>query len=208
MNTAPASSGSNAVPDMWHGPARLQPILPMLSHLPRPLGERILAGLAVADGVMRTERLRRAAMGGGKIVRLSYSASHRPAGESRASPPTRRYSAYRTRSAGRQRGYRRVERLQATTGAALLLGFHLGPPLSLGPRLGYHAVSRADWKRQPATTVGRLSRTATSFACRRSRRVNNLGLLQLRRLLGEGARIYMTGDAIRTKPLHRASGDR
>jgi lauroyl/myristoyl acyltransferase len=200
MNTVPASSRSNAVPDMWHGPARLQPILPMLSHLPRPLGERILAGLAVADGVMRTERLRRARRWA--AARSSGLSSWRMAlallaNHGRFTADEAMLGVSSLDQLGDNVVIEGAEQL-ATSGAALLLGFHLGPPLSwlVLNRLGHHVrfagrleAAAGDRRWDALVANGDVIRLPQE-----SPRERTQGLLRMRRLLGEGARIYVTGD--------------
>ena len=137
---------------MFHGPAKLRPLMALLRVCPPALATEVLAAMAIADGVVRRRRFSRAlawcaAQGfqGWEKWRMASAilANHGRfvAQEAMLGVDGLDDFARRARIVGR-------EHLDRRSGGTILLGFHLGPPRAwLALRaLGYpvHFVARKD----------------------------------------------------------------
>lgn len=188
--------------DMFHGPARLGPLMQTLRRFPFPLTARMLAAMAVADGFVRRRRFRRA---------LSWAANR----------GATRWNRWRIALAllanhGRfvaeeallgveciddlRRGVVVIgdEHLRAISGGALLLGFHLGPPKTwlvlraLGYPLrfaGRLETAARDSRWQAALDAGDVIRLPDGDP-----RARLAGLYQIRNALRDGSLVYVTAD--------------
>jgi lauroyl/myristoyl acyltransferase len=187
---------------MFHGPARLRPLMRLLRRFPFPVTERVLAALAVADGCVRRGRFRRAS---------AWAAAQGATGWDR-----RRIALALLANHGRfvaeeallgvecaddlRRGVviAGEEHLRAVSGGAMLLGFHLGPPKTwlVLRALGY-----------PLRFAGRLETAARDARWQASVDAGDVirlpdgdpharlpGLHRIRNLLRDGALVYVTAD--------------
>jgi lauroyl/myristoyl acyltransferase len=198
----PAAAPGHLEAGMFHGPARLGPLMGLLRRVPFPITERILAALAIADGVVRRGRFRRASTWAADRgargwerwrIALALLANHG------------RFVAEEAllRGEGPDELRRRVvvlgeEHLRTLSGGAMLLGFHLGPPKSwLHLRALGHPVRFAgrletaarDRRWQPFLDAGIAIRLPEGDAGARLR-----GLHRMRGLLQDGALVYLTAD--------------
>jgi lauroyl/myristoyl acyltransferase len=188
--------------DMFHGPARLGPLMRLLRRVPLPVTERILAALALADGVVRRGRFRRAsawAAGRGatgwdrRRIALALLANHG------------RFVAQETLMGVKHLDDLRrdvvvlgEEHLRSLSSGAMLLGFHLGPPKTwlvlraLGYPLrfaGRLETAARDPRWQAPLEAGDVIRLPDGDPQARLR-----GLHRIRSLLREGALVYVTAD--------------
>lgn len=189
-------------PEMFGGPAALRGVMPILRVCPPTLGRRVVATLAVVDGVVRRGRYAEAsawaaAQGFGawkrQRVALALLANH-----GRFVAEEALLGVETTKELARDVTVLGGERLTAYPGGALLLGFHLGPPKTwLRLRaLGYPvcfagrlATTLADPRWQAAVEAGVVIRLPEGEPASRVQ-----SLLRMRRRLEEGALVYVTGD--------------
>ena len=187
---------------MFHGPARLRPLMRLLRRAPLPVTERILAALALADGLVRRGRFRRAS---------AWAADRGATGWDR-----RRIALALLANHGRfvaeeallgvkcADDLRRAvvilgeEHLRAVSGGAILLGFHLGPPKTwlILRALGYPLrfagrleTATRDPRWQASLDAGNAIRLPDGDPHARLR-----GLHRIRSLLRDGALVYITAD--------------
>lgn len=198
---APRDGDVDLSPDMFGGPAALRPLLPVLRALPVGLAENVLAGLAIADGMTRGRYRRAAAWASAQgatgwarqRLALAVLANH-----GRFVAEETLLGVESVATLARDVVVRGAERLTACPNGALLLGFHLGPPKTwLRLRaLGYPvrfagrlqaSVGNPRWR--AAIDAGAVIRLPDGDAASRLR-----GLFQMRRLLQQGALVYVTAD--------------
>lgn len=187
--------------ELFLGPRRLRPILPLMRRLPAGAAAELLGGLAVVDGVARGRfaRGRRWAVAQGvgnwRAWRLAFDllANHGRfvADEALVGLESGADLAGGVDVSG-------SEHLAAVSGGALLVGFHLGPPKTwLRLRaLGYpvrfagrlEGVSD-DPRWQAALETGTVIRMPEGDVQERLR-----GLMRIRQLLRAGSLVYVTAD--------------
>lgn len=188
-------------PDMFAGPAKLRRLTSMLRALPIGVTENVLAGLAIVDGAARGRYRRAAAWAAaqgatgwaGHRLALAVLANH-----GRFVAEEALLGMDSTAALARDVVLHGADRLIAQPDGALLLGFHLGPPKTwLRLRaLGYPVrfagrlqASVGDPRWQAAIEAGTVIRLPDGDAPSRL-----AGLLQMRRLLRQGALVYVTAD--------------
>jgi lauroyl/myristoyl acyltransferase len=201
MNATGRTRSDGIVPEMFSGPARLRPLVPLLRRSPFALSSSLLSALTVGDGLVRG-RLGlvsqwAAAQGrtGLDRWRLAFSllATHGrfiademmlgigDVGE------LRRYVVVH--------GAEHMERAQT---GALLLGFHLGPPQTSHTlrTMGYRvvAVSRGEMSRHDARWAAPLDAGIVVRMSDGTPAERTQGLNRLRHLLRDGALVYLTAD--------------
>jgi lauroyl/myristoyl acyltransferase len=174
-----------------------------LALLPWPAGENLLAGLGVLDGLARPTRFRRAlawasAQPRGRhgpwslALRLLANHGRFVAQENLAGIRDPAMLRARVRVTGE-------DHLAAARGAAILLGFHVGPPRSsLALQvLGYSVTSMHDLVCDPSARPGPRARTewrASIPAARESSANGAVALHQARRHLAEQGWLYIPAD--------------
>lgn len=187
---------------MFPGPPRLRPLMPLLRRLPPALSRHLLAILSVCDGLVRFARFRRtlawAALQGASGWTRWQLAVAVLANHGRFVADEAAIGVANSDDLCKGTVIEGAEYLSAASEGAILLGFHLGPPRTwlVLRELGYPvriagrleaARGNPAWReafemqeavRLPAgDTVGRLS-----------------GLYRIRKLLLDGALVYITAD--------------
>lgn len=197
----PAEMLPGMVPEMFAGPRKLRRLIPVLRRCPRNLAEGVLAVVALGDGVRRgrySSALRWAAAQGltgptGHRTALALLANHGRFVAEEALLGVRDMA-----DLARNVDIDGAEHLPAAPGGALLLGFHLGPPKTWMRlrALGYPvrfagrlASAGRDVRWQAALDAGAVIRLPDGDAGSRVR-----SLLHMRRLLADGALVYVTAD--------------
>ena len=203
--TAPGSfpAAERIVPGMFHTSRRLDRLVRLLRPLPRPLGEEILAAVAVADGLIHAARFHRAcawaAAQPGETGRRSWRlALALLANHGRFCGEEAFVGATGPDAVRRQVVVEGAEHLDAARAGAMLLGFHLGSPRTWFRlrALGY-----------PVRLAGRLEgsvgdpRWAAALEARDAVRLPDgtardrlTGLYQIRELLRGGALVFLAAD--------------
>ena len=203
MSSAPdAPMAKHIVLGMFHTSARLRHLETLLRPLPRPLGERILAVVAMADGLIRPARFRQV---------CTWAAAQPEAGR----PPWRlalALLANHGRFCGEEAfvGVSSVDdvrrdvvlegagHLRAVSDGAILLGFHLGPPRTWVRlrALGYPV--RFGGRLEGSVRDPRWAEALKAYEAVRlpggAPRARLPGLYQLRELLRGGALVFLTAD--------------
>lgn len=198
---APADLDGHLDAELFQGPPRLRPFMPMLRRLPAPVSAAALAAFAIADGTARgrlTRARRWAAARGcsglsGLRLAVALLANH---GRFVAEEALVGVES----SADLARGVTvcGAERLVGLSGGALLLGFHLGPPKTwLRLRALGHPVRFAgrlqsvanDPRWDAAIAAGAVIRLPEGDPPSRLE-----ALMRMRQLLQGGALVYVTGD--------------
>jgi lauroyl/myristoyl acyltransferase len=189
-------------PEMFEGPARLRPALPLLRRVPPAGAGWLLASLAVLDGACRRNRLRlalewAAAQGirGAARWRLAFAilANHGRFVADEAMLGLTSATALR-----RTTVLRGAEHLEALSGGAVLLGFHLGPPRTswVLQALGYPVTPAARF--DGASTNRRMAAAVQSGALVRLPQAapvaRTQGLHRLLTTLRNGGLVYITAD--------------
>jgi len=190
------------VPDMFRGPRRLGPVMPILRSLPQPLAFQILAGLAIGDGVVRASRLRRAlawatAQGAAGTARwrlaLDLLANH-----GRFVAEEALLGVEDVHDLRRNVVLEGAEHLTGLGSGAILLGFHLGPPRSalVLRACGYPVrltgrleTARGDTRWDEALRSEEAVRLPAGAPRDRAE-----GLYRVRNLLRGGALVYLAAD--------------
>lgn len=187
---------------MFNGPARLRPLSPVLRRLSPTVAARIVSALAIADAMVRRDRMRQVfawsgAQRNGRLAgwRLAFEvlSNHGRFVADEAMLGMRTVEEF-----GRDAEIIGRERLDRLEGGALLLGFHLGPPRTpiVLRSLGYPvkfaarmeaAVGDARW--QPAFDTMEAVRLPGGAPRERAE-----GLHRVRALLRDGALVYLAAD--------------
>jgi len=199
----PAASGLRASwaarPRRW--PRALWALLIALDVLPWPWGEDIFAGLLMVAGIVRPSRRRRA------LVWAVAQPGHRPWRLAAALCAFRGRRLARARLLGRRhpddlRRHLVVEggqHLKDQPGAAILLGFHLGPSGAdvalriLGHRMTWLGGLRVSpgWSRAPWRALADGSETLAPVG---KDRFWSGQVLRARRILVDGGKVFLTAD--------------
>lgn len=187
---------------MFPGPARLRLLMPVLRSLPLSAAEAVLVALAVGEGVVRGRRFRRASAWAAKQgadgwarrrIAVALLANH-----GRFVAAEAMLGVSRPEDLARDVVVDGAEHLRAATGGAILLGFHLGPPLTwLTMRaLGYPVrfagrleATRRDPRWEAALAAGEVVRLPDGDP-----RERLIGLHRIRSLLRDGGLVYLTAD--------------
>ena len=187
--------------DLFLGPPRLRPILPLLRRLPAGLSAELLGALAIVDGIGRGRfsRGRRWAaaqgLGAWRSWRLAVGLL---ANHGRFVAEEALVGVESSEDLARDVDVHGADHLSAIDGGALLVGFHLGPPktwlrlraLGYPVRFAGRLASTSDDPRwRDALASGAVIRLPEGAAQERL-----AGLMRIRQLLRSGALVYVTAD--------------